>query len=199
MSDVSKFNIDGNNIDVKDSYAREQIALLQGAMFPVGAIIESTTCDTMTKVIENYGGTTWVQHSGYVLRGATTGVVANSTSKTGGNDDSIVPYHTHGNGTLGTANGGSWSFQNRALFNRAGSTYNVSSPTNVILGSTTDGNYKVSNNDYTTSVTGGNTSVTHFGHTHTVNGSIAYAGTNGNTTNANIPNYKSVYIWERTA
>jgi hypothetical protein len=33
------------------------------------------------------------------------------------------------------------------------------------------------------------------GHTH----NCSYAGTNGNTTNANIPNYKSVYIWERTA
>ena len=27
----------------------------------------------------------------------------------------------------------------------------------------------------------------------------SYVGASGNTTNANIPNYKSVYIWERTA
>ena len=32
-------------------------------------------------------------------------------------------------------------------------------------------------------------------HGHTIN----YAGTSGNATNANIPKYKAVYIWERTA
>ena len=56
----------------------------------VGMIIESTVLDTMAKVIEIYGGTTWIQHSGYVLRGATSGVAANSAVKTSGNDT-----HTH--------------------------------------------------------------------------------------------------------
>ena len=56
----------------------------------VGMIIESTVLDTMAKVIEIYGGTTWIQHTGYVLRGATSGVAANSAAKTGGNDT-----HTH--------------------------------------------------------------------------------------------------------
>ena len=49
-------------------------------------IIESTTLDTQDKVIEQYGGERWIQHSGYVLRGATSGVTSNTASKTGGND-----------------------------------------------------------------------------------------------------------------
>ena len=49
-------------------------------------IVESTTLNTMDKVIEQYGGERWIQHSGYVLRGASSGVTVNTASKTGGND-----------------------------------------------------------------------------------------------------------------
>ena len=54
----------------------------------------------INRVIEVYGGTTWIQHSGYTLRGATTGVVANNTNKTAGNDtvtlsQSNLPAHVH--------------------------------------------------------------------------------------------------------
>ena len=60
----------------------------------VGMIIHSTTLDTQAKVIAQYGGTKWIQHSGYMLRGATSGVTANSASKTGG-ADSIDLSHSH--------------------------------------------------------------------------------------------------------
>ena len=53
----------------------------------IGQIIESTTLDAPDKVQAIYGtNTTWIQHSGYVLRGATSGVVAKSATKDGGSD-----------------------------------------------------------------------------------------------------------------
>ena len=52
----------------------------------IGMIIESTTLNSEDKVIEQYGGERWIEHSGYVLRGASSGVTANSNTKTGGND-----------------------------------------------------------------------------------------------------------------
>lgn len=115
----------------------------------VGMVIHSTTLDTEAKVKAIYGGSTWIQHSGYMLRGATSGVVANSATKTGGSDDAIVVAHNHGipyqvNNAAGTAHWG---------------------PTMV-----------ASATGYTDSKT---------------------VGESG--TNKNIPNYKSVYIWERTA
>ena len=126
----------------------------------VGMIIHSTTLSTLSQVQAIYGtNTTWIQHSGYMLRGATSGVVVNSATKTGGNDGAWLMQHSHsvtynntGNGTLaayGTGNG-SW-----------GSGDNLRGDTTV-----------------------------------TINNAGSGASTN---TTANIPNYKSVYIWERTA
>ena len=132
-------------------------------------IIHSTTLDTAAKVKAQYGGTTWISHSGYVLRGATSGVTSNSATKTGGNDNAIIPYHNHTTNNhshtfsvvkSGTALNGSTATQFNPLMLQAGSSTSSTAEANV-----------------------------------TVN----YAGTNGNTVNANIPNYKSVYIWERTA
>lgn len=63
-------------------------------------IIHSTTLDTMEKVIGIYGGTEWIQHDGYVLQGAKTGVIANSAVKTGGEATHVLttaemPSHSH--------------------------------------------------------------------------------------------------------
>ena len=107
----------------------------------------------MTKVINIYGGTTWLQHSGYFLRGATSGVVDNSATKTGGNDDAIVVSHHHTTSIPHTGGTGA------ALQATATSQFTI--------------NKDSANYDTTT------------------------VGSSG--TNANIPNYKSVYIWERTA
>lgn len=52
----------------------------------VGMVIHSTTLDTEAKVKAQYGGVTWIQHSGYMLMGATSGVTANDATKTGGSD-----------------------------------------------------------------------------------------------------------------
>lgn len=137
----------------------------------VGMIIHSTKFDTEAKVKAFYGGTKWIRHSGYVLRGATSGVVANSATKTGGNDNAVIPYHTHTMQASGSHNHGSVPIAGQDT--AAG--YNA---------------YKlVANVENYTAIPPDNSA-----HTHVID----YAGTNGNTINANIPNYKSVYIWERT-
>ncbi len=124
-------------------------------------IIHSTILDTESKVINQYGGTTWIQHTGYFLRGASSGVSANNNTFNtangfGGSDNAIVVAHQHGPD--------------------AGTQY-------VVAGSNTG-------------LTVGN------------GGSTVYVGASGagltkstgsSGTDKNIPRYKSVYIWERTA
>lgn len=121
----------------------------------VGMIIHSTTLNTMAKVVAFYGGTTWIQHSGYVLRGATSGVAANSAAKTGGADTvtlatTQIPSHAHLTGISSTESygaGPAGSMTARVYFGQS-----------------------VSNTSYT----------------------------GGGQAHSTVPNYKSVYIWERT-
>lgn len=162
----------------------------------IGMITTSTTLDTLEKVREVFGSdTTWIQHSGYMLRGAASGVVANSAAKTGGADTHIlteteIPAHTHGSKSLtGTADMG------------AGNAYEVNNDGQVVI-----------------AVSGIVSSRTTQRQT-LQNGSLGYIATyqakrpNGISINAththtsvggggahnNVPNYKNVYIWERTA
>ena len=125
----------------------------QGGGSHIGMIIHSTTLDTEAKVIAVYGGTTWIQHSGYMLRGGTSDVVANSAVKTGGADTHTLtiqemPSHNHG----------------------------MPYQTNASSGATNWG----------ITTTGAQT------------GSTVTNNTGGGQAHNNIPNYKSVYIWERT-
>lgn len=70
----------------------------------VGMVIHSTTFDTEAKVIAWYGGSKWILHSGYVLRGASSGVTANDNTKTGGNDSvSYTPAGSNAAVTLTAA------------------------------------------------------------------------------------------------
>ena len=103
----------------------------------IGMIIHSTVLNTQTKVKNYYGGTTWLQHSGYMLRGATSGVVTNSATKTDGNDK-IIRYNMY-------------------IMSGSINSYVPTAGTNY-------GSYGVTDTD-----------------------------------DNNIPAYKSVYIWERTA
>lgn len=121
----------------------------------IGMVIQSTTLDTEEKVKAQYGGLTWIQHSGYVLRGATSDVVANSAVKTGGEDAvtltvNQIPSHNHYSYGWAQVTDGSGSYD--------------------VLGARLTG----SQEKYT-------------------------RNTGGGQSHNNIPNYKSVYIWERTA
>lgn len=134
----------------------------------VGMIVHSTTLDTEAKVKEIYGGTTWIRHSGYFLRGASSGVVANSAAITGGSDDAIVVKHSH-NVRVRLLNGGSQD------------SYGIPFPETLVS--------RTFGSQFT--ISGG---IAALGNDQPV--SVQDAGNNG--TNKNIPKYKSVYIWERT-
>ncbi len=122
----------------------------------VGMIIQSTTLDTETKLKAIYGSnTSWIQHSGYVLRGATSGVVANNNIKTGGNDDAVVVKHAH-----------DITFSSEIL------------------------NYQSGSN---------NVDIHSVQMPEAASYSVETFEEGVNATNANIPNYKSIYIWERIA
>lgn len=123
----------------------------------IGQIVQSTTLDTMAKVIEVYGGTTWIQHSGYMLYGATSNVVANSAVKTGGETTHTLtvnemPNHSHKiRYTGGYANG--------IYGGMPGTSIDATPVYNDLI--------------------------------------MAYEG--GGQAHNNMPPYKNVYIWERTA
>jgi len=138
----------------------------------VGMVIHSTTLNTMAKVIAFYGGTTWIQHTGYFLRGATTGVTANSATSTGGADTvtltvAQMPSHTH------TQN---------AHQHKYGATYQdiaTGSSTHYTVLKTKNAN--TGQGDYWTTAT-----------------TATNQNTGGGQAHNNVPLYKSVYIWERT-
>lgn len=144
----------------------------------VGMIIHSTTLDTQAKVKAQYGGTTWIQHTGYMLYGATSNVVANSAEKTAGEATHTLtanemPTHNHGEASLqGEFTSYAWSTGYASgIMSNKGSNVNVS---------------LVSGSDIGQASYGINAS-----HTHSVNG--------GGQAHNNMPPYKNVYIWERTA
>ena len=133
----------------------------------------------MALVVNTYGGTTWIQHTGYVLRGASSGVVSRNATATGGSD-TITPSGTVGGHTLTNSEIPS---HNHGTANSGGSFLSAGvSGSNIQLGGTgTFGGIAINGS---TASTGGGGS-----HSH------------GLTMNShtNLPSYKSVYIWERTA
>lgn len=135
----------------------------------VGMIIHSTTLNTMAKVIAQYGGTTWVQHNGYMLRAANTNVMPNQLAKTGGTETHTLtvnemPAHTHVQDqhrhNLGRRNVYAGNGSAVAVVTYGGGTAN-----DAVSGYTT-----ATNQD-----------------------------TGGGQAHNNMPPYKNVYIWERTA
>jgi hypothetical protein len=144
-------------------------------MFPIGHIIHSYTCNTEAKVKASYRGNSWSQISGRFLYGST------SAGTTGGSNDAIIPYHTH-----------TWT---QASCTNPGN-YQHSGVPQIWVGGYGGGNWKAAGtND---PMTYGNTGAAG-GHTHTVTGTNSYAGTSGNTTNANMPAYYTCYIWRRVS
>ena len=149
-----------------------------GIVSHVGMIIESTTLDTMQKVINVYGGTSWIQHTGYFLRGASSGVSANSTNTDGGEDSvtltaaqSGLPSHVHC-----AVDGSNQLFQVRP---------NDNTTTADTSGELSGSGYYIPRSKISGWGAPHNT-----GHNETQDASEAHN---------NIPRYKNVYIWERVA
>lgn len=180
---------------IDEVMARDLLSLLH----PVGTIIESTTCATMLDVVATYGGTTWIQHTGYILRGATSGVTANSGASDGGSDDAVVVSHNHTNTSSLT---GSVSV-NSASIAHAG--YHIATP-NVAWWNRQMTHIQFENNVAPSENVGGTGTMQFgddYGHAHGVTNTLGVSVTVNSQgesgTGKNVPAYKNVYIWERVA
>ncbi len=176
----SKAEWDSLTVAEKTKY---RLAIFQGgspySVLPshIGQIIESTTLSTLEQMREVYGAnTSWIQHTGYVLRGATSNVTANDNSNSGsgfsGSDthaitENEMPSHNHN-----TSNDGAHT--HNLPYSTLSDGYD-----SYRLGGT-----KISD---TPIATNGST------HNHT----ITYTG--GGVAISLQQRSKNVYIWERTA
>ena len=154
--------------------------------YPIGSMYMSTVNVSPATFL----GGTWISHSGYVLRGATSSVTANQASNDGGADtvtlgNGNLPSHNHNNKSLsgefdihiqmpGVTDNDRISYSSGIVTRighqtvRAGTDQTFVHDTFQYDGATIDAS-----------------------HTHDSIGS----GTAFN----NLPKYKNVYIWERTA
>lgn len=178
-----KYNPSTNNLMVGKINGNDaSTAGILSLLHPIGTIIESTTCDTMEKVVAAYGGTKWIQHEGYVLRGATSNVTAGTQGQTndGGADSvsvSSVASHNHTQNSHNHSQNAHNHSRNEMAFG------------NVTLGNS--GSYVRYNFD--------NIQYTNYS-TATNNAETATNQAKGATYSlATLPKYKNVYIWERTA
>ena len=89
----------GTDLDKKLKQLEEKISHAKLASY-VGMIIHSTTLETEDQVIARYGGSSWIRHEGYFLRGAASGVIPDNAAADGGEANHTLtadelPSHTH--------------------------------------------------------------------------------------------------------
>ena len=188
----------------------------------VGMVIHSTTLDTMDKVIAIYGGTTWEKIEGQFLLGQSSNYAVNSTGGSATNTltTANLPSHSH---TVGAHSHG-LNNHTHTIPELSGTAVQSGAHTheNYVLG--WSASELAANKDSFLWAMGTNTSnhaktnlveASAGAHIHTVttvanttggaSGSTANstAFNSGNTGNGtavnNMPPYKTVYIWERTA
>lgn len=159
-------------------------------IYPVGSyfITESSSYDTAAKVQEHFGGT-WTQVTGRFLYGSS------SAGSTGGSNNAIVVSHSHTfTGTqTSTSTDGSHTHL-LTSYNNAGSRWlgNSSTAHHSNWGVGTDDQSVSAASAYYTQSTGSTHS-----HSFTATGTISTDGSSG--TNANMPAYRTVFMYRRTA
>ena len=148
-------------------------AVIVDLVYPVGSyfITESSNFNTATKVANYFGGT-WVQVTGRFLYGSS------SAGSTGGSNNAVLVSHSH-------------TFTGDSQYYQFG---------DVAYGSISSSNMNVSIVDGTDSYGKGGTYSTRMkdtGFTVSPTGTISTEGSSG--TGANMPAYRSVYMYRRTA
>ena len=171
---------DGSYIDstgVYDTSLGMTQQAINNAVSHVGQIIFSTTLDTMEKVVAVYGGTTWSKIEGRFLVGASSSYANGSTGGEATHTLTIdeMPSHSHTvggfDGILNWSNA-AFDYQNNGLH------------FNSLNG---ERHYP---NDWNGASEYGRVA-THI--------AISPLSTGGSAAHNNMPPYRAVYIWERTA
>ena len=185
--------LDSNNVDVDtklndmQTYINNTISVqaLVNLIYPIGSyfITESSDYDTVAKVQSHFGGT-WVRVTGRFLydNNGTAG-------QTGGSNDAIVVSHSH----TFSGNNATGSFSIRGASNGASYPDQNSSTSGVFSKGNTGSRHYIltgTSSQYNTGLDSINFSMT-------PSGSISTQGDSG--TNANMPAYRTVYMYRRTA
>lgn len=174
---------------------------VQSVLSHVGMVIHSTTLDTEAKVKAVYGGTTWVQLSGYVLRGATQNVTPNQNLNDGGADSvtvSSVASHNHTQNSH-THTQDAHNHTQNAHKHDLPRLNGIAGMSSAKASTSSSVDYKINQSTgYASEVN--EATATNKSATATNQSTTATNNANGaNYTVNTLPKYKNVYIWERTA
>lgn len=162
-------------------------------------VIHSTTLDTMEKVIAIYGGTKWEKIEGRFLLGQSEDYEINRTGgeKTHTLTTSEMPSHTHTYQKSNTSTN-SHTLTVAQMPNHTHTYVYPLGTTNAAFGNEPNQYGLVmtgGHEDYLVTATGGNN-----GHSHGISLTETNSSVNGSgSAHNNMPPYKVVYIWERTA
>ena len=169
----------------------------------IGQIVESTMLASEDDCKKLYGfNTSWIQHSGYMLRGATSGVTANHTGNDGGVDE-ITPTGSFSGTNASLAHSGGGVSGHTLTLDQTPSGLSRFWYNNSGAWATGIWAYQ-GNNAYCTTLsnqTGYGTYGKSHSHGHTNPNAHSYTPAGSITINkhSTLPKYKNVYIWERTA